>query len=150
MRVSGEFIRYCLVGVINTLAGISTAYISLNVFSQSYLASSAYAYIVGISVSFCLNKIFTFKYCEDTNCWILFFKFLITMLPSYAFSYFLGWAVSKGLVFIPILSKAVIKLSRTFSVSEIKVLDNIAIIISMGIYLILGFLVNKYFVFKKK
>ena len=150
MKVSGEFIRYCLVGGINTLAGISTAYIVLNHLSQTYFVATACAYIVGICVSFTLNKVFTFKYCERVNCWILFLKFVLTMLPSYIVSYYLGWACSKVFITIPVLYSSALKIARILAVSEDKLSDNIAILVSMGIYLLLGFVVNKYFVFKKK
>ena len=149
MKVSSEFLRYCLVGMVNTLAGISTAYILLNLLSQSYLISTTGAYIVGVIVSFSLNKIFTFKYCEDTHCFVLFFKFVLSMLPSYVVAYTLGWLVSKSVVWLPFMHNLVLDITSFFSIQETKVLDNFAVLVSMFIYLLLGFFVNKYFVFKK-
>ncbi len=149
MKIPKEFIKYCLVGMINTLAGISTAYICLNILSQSYLVSTTAAYITGIIVSFTLNKVFTFTN-KSKKIALLFFKFVITMLPSYALSYYLGWLLSrlfeKFNFYIAIEKFA----GLTFNISEQKVSDNIAIIISMTIYLILGYAINKYIIFTHK
>ena len=150
MRISSEFLRYCIVGILNTIAGISTAYVILNVFSQPYIVATIGAYIVGVSVSFLLNKVFTFKNCDETNCVLLFAKFVVTMLPSYAVSYFSGWLFSKSITLIPYCHNAILKFSNLFGIEEHRVLDNFAILVSMIIYLLLGFFVNKYFVFKKK
>lgn len=149
MRISREFIKYCLVGVINTIAGLTTAYTFLNLFSCSYLISTAAAYIVGISVSFILNKKFTFK-DESSDYIALFVKFTLTMLPSYAISYFLGWLVSKIVFSINIMHNLSAKIIDIIAISQNKIEDNFAILISMAIYLMLGFFVNKFLIFTKK
>ena len=150
MKISGEFIKYCLVGVVNTLVGISTAYILLNPLRQTYTVSTIGAYIVGIIVSYILNKKYTFKF-EDGNNFILFFKFAFSMMPCYVISYY---------ILSPFLTKYLFKIDfiyefshwffSLFSVVPEKVLDNLTVIISMGIYLVLGFTLNKYFIFRKK
>lgn len=149
MRVSKEFIRYCLVGMINTFAGLSTAYVFLNVLSSSYLVATAMAYVVGIIVSFSLNKIFTFK-DESKNYLVQFLTFVFTMLPSYVFSYFSGWLVAKFIFKLHFALVLECKISALTGIMPAKVSDNIAILISMVIYLLLGFAVNKYLVFKNQ
>lgn len=149
MKVSEEFIKYCFVGVINTLVGLTTAYTFLNLFSCSYLISTAAAYVVGIIISFILNKIFTFK-DKSSEHLMLFTKFALTMLPSYAISYFLGWLTSKAFFSISILNALANKITEIIPMTHDKITDNFAILISMTIYLLLGFLVNKFFIFNKK
>lgn len=149
MRTSKEFIKYCLVGMLNTLAGISTAYICLNLISLSYFISTAMAYVVGIIVSFYLNKKFTFK-DESENHIYLFIKFVLTMLPSYIFSYTAGWEVSKYIFSLPKYKDFCLKLFTQDCIPHDKVIGNFAILISMLIYLILGFAVNKFIVFNGK
>lgn len=149
MKVSKEFIKYCLVGIINTLAGLTTAYVLLNLFSCSYLTSTAAAYIVGIIISFILNKIFTFK-DTSTNHLILFLKFSLTMLPSYVISYFLGWQISKTIFNITIFNDLAYKITEIIPITYDKISDNFAILISMMTYLLLGFSINKFLIFNKK
>lgn len=149
MKISGEFIKYCLVGVVNTLVGISTAYILLNPLRQSYTISTIGAYITGIIVSYILNKTFTFKF-KGGNDFVLFAKFAFSMLPCYVISYYL---------ISPFLTKLALKVDfiysianwffTLFGVSQDKIFDNSAIVMSMGVYLILGFSLNKYFIFRK-
>lgn len=150
MKLTGEFIKYCLVGVVNTLVGISTAYILLNPLRQNYTISTIGAYIAGICVSYILNKKFTFKFGGGNNI-VLFLKFALSMFPCYAISYYL---------ISPLLTNQLYKIDfiynfshwffSLFSVAQDKVLDNLTVIISMGVYLILGFTLNKYFIFRKK
>lgn len=149
MIISKEFIKYCLVGLLNTLAGISTAYICLNILSLSYLISTAMAYVVGIIVSFSLNKKFTFKDESDKHL-ILFAKFVLTMLPSYVLSYAAGWQVSKYFFSLPKYKDFCLKLFTGGCITHDKMVDNFAVLISMFIYLILGFVVNKFLVFNGK
>lgn len=150
MKISNEFIKYCLVGVVNTIVGISIAYILLNPLRQSYLISTIGAYVAGIIVSYILNKTFTFKF-KGGNHFVLFAKFALSMLPCYAISYYL---------ISPFLTKLILKISfiystadwffSMFGVTPDKITDNTTIIVSMGVYLILGFSLNKYFIFHKK
>lgn len=148
MKVSKEFLKYCLVGIINTFVGISTAYICLNIFLLTYIESIIMAYITGISVSFVLNKLFTFK-DKNENYLKQFFKFVIIMLPSYAISYTLGWFLARHIHFAK-LTPIYIKLFDYFGVPEYKLVDNSAVLISMILYLILGFSLNKFLVFERK
>ena len=150
MKITGEFIKYCLVGVVNTLVGISTAYILLNPFHQSYTISTIGAYITGICVSYILNKKFTFKIGHGNNI-VLFLKFALSMLPCYAISYYLiSPLLTNQLYKIDLVYSLSNRFFSLFSVDSGKVLDNLTVIISMGIYLILGFSLNKYFIFRKK
>lgn len=147
---SKEFITYCLVGLINTLVGISVAFICLNLFMLSYAVSTSLAYIFGSIVSFFLNKKYTFK--NKDKSFIQFIKFFTTMLPAYIFSYWLGFEVSyfcfdtkKGLFY----SFAALIAQYTSIVLE-KIVDNFAVLFSMAIFLIVGFSINKFIVFKNK
>ncbi len=149
MKVSIEFVKYCMVGIINTFVGLSTAYACLNIFGYNYLTSTACAYVTGILVSFSLNKIFTFKN-KDKNNIKLFIKFVLTMLPSYIIAYYVGWLTSTLIFKINAISLFLNRLSSLIYISNDKVVDNVAVIISMIIYVLLGFGANKYFVFTKK
>lgn len=149
MQIPKYFIRYCLVGIVNTITGIFTAYICLNLLRCSYLVSASAAYVTGIIVSFILNKIFTF-HDENKNYILQFFKFVISMLPSYAVSYFSGWKISKIFFTLPHTIDYAQNAADYLNMTVNKFTDNIAILISMVIYLILGFSINKFLIFTKK
>lgn len=149
MRVRKEFISYCLVGVANTIVGLSTAYVFLNVFLSSYIISVAAAYVAGIIVSFFLNKKYTFNNNSNNNLQ-LFVRFVFAMLPSYIISYYFGYHVIQIIVDANIFNHILINLSK-FTGSEIaRLTDNMAVLMSMAIYLVLGFSVNKLVIFKQK
>ena len=147
MIMSKEFIKYCLVGIINTLVGISTSLISLDFFMLSYAVSNTLAYITGSIVSFFMNKKFTFKNTDKAE--IQFIKFFLTMLPTYGISYFLGWFIAPHIIGISLLNPIFCKIAEFLNMNISHFTDNIAVFISMVIYLLAGFSINKFFVFKK-
>lgn len=147
---SKEFIIYCLVGLVNTLVGTSVAFISLNLFMLSYAAATSLSYLFGSIVSFFLNKKYTFK--NKDKSFIQFIKFFTTMLPAYIFSYWLGFQLSsicfssqKGFFY----SFSVLISEYTSIVPE-KIVDNFAVLFSIAIFLIVGFSINKFIVFKNE
>ena len=54
-------IRFLLVGVINTLVGLSIIYAAMYFFGFGIKSANLIGYLVGIMVSFTLNKKWTFK-----------------------------------------------------------------------------------------
>lgn len=144
MIISKEFIKYCLVGLVNTFVGIGSALICLNLFMLSYATATACSYILGILTSFYLNKKFTFK--SNGKPLTEFVKFAGTMFPAYVLSYWAGYSVCRFLMDKNMFDFAAEIVGRPASL----VSDNIALLLSMAIYLILGFSVNKFFVFMKK
>lgn len=144
--ISKEFIIYCLVGLINTFVGISTAFICLNICLWTYSVSTGLAYFAGIIVSFFLNKKYTFRSSGKSG--IQFLKFFTTMLPAYIISYWLGFE------FAHFCSKFAAKtldfLSIFTAIPQNRLVDNFAVIVSMAIYLVAGFSINKFIVFKNK
>ncbi len=54
-------IRFILVGVINTLAGLSVIYAAMYFFDFGIKSANMIGYLVGLIISFTLNKKWTFK-----------------------------------------------------------------------------------------
>ena len=68
------------------------------------------------------------------------------MLPAYVFSYWLGYAICRYM-----LSAGLFEfITHVVNMKATLISDNIAIPLSMLIYLILGFTINKFIVFNKK
>jgi len=149
MKISKEFIRYCLVGVVNTLVGIGTSLICLNLFSLNYWVSTAIGYAFGITVSFLLNKKYTFEN-KSTSIASQFMKFVTLMIPNYFVSNFLGLVIAPKFVILPIISDILNFINLFLHLENAKLTTNIAVLIGMVIYILIGFFGSKLFVFKTK
>lgn len=55
------FAKFCAIGVLNTCIGYSIIFFSLKILGLNYLLSNTLGYIVGLSISFSLNKYSNFK-----------------------------------------------------------------------------------------
>jgi len=93
IKIAKEFITYCLVGVINTIVGLLTAFISLNILSFNYYVATSLSYFFGVLTSFTLNKKYTFK-DNDKNVLWQFIKLNMTFIPIYILSY---WFIGNNL-----------------------------------------------------
>jgi putative flippase GtrA len=87
--VDKTFIKFIVVGIINTIVGSGLMFILYNLFKVNYWFASAANYIVGSIVSFFLNKYFTFKVKE----WNLFM--VIAFIVNIAVSYFVAYGLAK-------------------------------------------------------
>ena len=56
-----QFLKFCLVGIANTIVGTAVMYGLYNLAGCGYWFSSAMNYVVGSILSYFLNKYFTFK-----------------------------------------------------------------------------------------
>ena len=122
-HIYAHFYKYLLVGVINTIVGYGV------IFSLMYLGispeiSNITGYGIGISVSYLLNKTYTFK--SKTHPKKEFPKFVFSLLIAY------------GLNFLTL-----ILCIRVFNINPY-----ISQVLSGGVYTISGFLLSKYFAFK--
>lgn len=126
------FIKFVLVGIVNTVVGTAVMFIAYNVFHLSYWISSAANYVIGSICSYFLNKYFTFQNKEKSPAIIL--KFIINITVCYLIAY--GGA-----------KKLILLLLADFSA---KWQDNIAMVCGMGLFLILNYFGQRFFAFKKK
>ena len=126
-----EFVRFIIVGVINTIVGTTTMFL-LYWAGAGYWFSSAGNYIVGSIVSYILNKYYTFKESKKSPLQILWFAVHI------AVCYYVSHAAAKpmGELLLPRAS--------------VEVQEMVAMCIAMGLYVILNFIGQKYIVFRKE
>ncbi|WP_223701221.1 GtrA family protein [Sutcliffiella deserti] len=132
-RLNNSFIRFLLVGIINTVVGLSSMYLLLNVFHLNYWISTFVGNSIGAIVSYLLNRSFTFK--SSAGHFTSFPRFIFVILICYFLSYraglFLTHATLTGLGYG----------------GNQHLEENIAILIGTGLYTILNYLGQKYFVF---
>jgi putative flippase GtrA len=134
LRRTNVFTRFLLVGVVNTLTGLSIIFVLLNVFGFSYWISTFVGNWVGALVSYLLNRTFTF------NSQIAFTKgvprFITVILVCYFLSYSLSEFVANGVYplygTIPFINE-----------------DEFAILLGSSLYTIANYFGQRKFVFKK-
>ena len=91
------FLKFILVGVVNTLVGTAVMFFCFNVLAWSYWVSSALNYMVGSIVSYLLNKRYTFQ--QKGNDWHTVWKFIVNVSVCYVLTYglakpFVAWLLS--------------------------------------------------------
>lgn len=91
------FLKFMLVGVVNTLVGTAVMFFCFNVLAWSYWVSSALNYMVGSIVSYLLNKRYTFQ--QKGNDWHTVWKFIVNVSVCYVLAYglakpFVAWLLS--------------------------------------------------------
>ena len=77
--------KFLLTGVINTLVGALVMFLLYNLAGCSYWLSSAANYLVGGTVSFFLNKYFTFRNTERS--WAQVARFALTVAVCWLLAY---------------------------------------------------------------
>ena len=91
------FLKFMLVGVVNTLVGTAVMFFCFNVLAWSYWVSSALNYMVGSIVSYLLNKRYTFQ--QKGHDWHTVWKFIVNVSVCYVLAYglakpFVAWLLS--------------------------------------------------------
>ena len=118
----------------NTIIGATAMLIAYNVFHLGYWISSAMDYIIGSIFSYFANKYFTFKSEKKSVSEIV--RFAINIVVCY----FISYSVAKPIVEIVLRD---MKLS-------ISILEQFSMFFGMGIFIVLNYFGQKFFVFRKK
>ena len=85
MKMDATIPKFLLVGVLNTLFGMTIMYVLYNVFDVSYWWSSAANYFFGSILSYILNKHFTFGHKGHVASSAL--RFTINVVVCYVIAY---------------------------------------------------------------
>lgn len=152
--ISKEFIKYCLVGVVNTTVGFLTAFIALNILHFNYYVATALSYITGVICSFILNKKYTFK-DNDKNVFLQFAKMNMIFIPIYILAY---WFLGNNLTYwyfnhFPETADFFVNLINMlfkYPIPRNIFIDDVAVCVSIAINLVLAFTAVRAFVFSKK
>jgi putative flippase GtrA len=132
--MSHSFVRFIIVGLLNTAVGLSTMYIFLHLCGWSYWVSTFTGNAIGACVSYSLNRAFTFK--SNAPVGKSMFRFLTVILICYFLSYLIGKQ----------LSYWVFSLIPGFPSG---MATDAAILFGTGIYTITNYIGQKVFVFKE-
>ncbi len=124
-----SFLRFVLVGIVNTLFGTAIMFVFYNVFHFGYWFSSASNYVLASILSYFLNKYFTFRSKGDN--WRSIIRFVINISVCYLLAYGIAKPLMKW-----ILSGA------TQTIQE-----NVAMLTGMVLFVAFNYTGQKFFVF---
>ncbi len=130
-KVNDQVLKFILVGIANTLVGTTIMFGLYNIFHCSYFFSTAMNYICGSTLSYFLNKRFTFKNNDRSLKQI--FRFVFNIVVCYILAY--GFAK-------PFVNFILGSFSNVIR-------DNISMFIGMVLFTVLNYFGQKYLVFKK-
>lgn len=134
LKQTNTFIRFLLVGAINTVIGLSAMLVLFNAIGLSYWLATFLGNCTGATISYFLNRSFTFQSQVHIKASIP--RFIIVIVACYFFSYSLSYLI------INIITE--IKLIENNHQAE-----NFAIMIGAAFYTASNYLGQKYFVFYK-
>ena len=126
------FLRFIIVGVINTLFGTAIMFVFYNVFWLSYWLISASNYFFGIILSYFLNKYFTFQYKKRD--WKVVGRFVLNISACYLIAY----GAAKPLV------------RALLSGASSTIQENVAMLCGMCLFVALNYLGQRFFAFKSE
>jgi putative flippase GtrA len=126
------FLKFIVVGIINTLTGSVIMFVLYNVAGVGYWFSSAANYVIGSFLSFFLNKYFTF----NVKHWSV--HMVIAFVLTIGFSYLLAYGVSKP------------AMNYLLKDSPLKIRENTALFTGMCLFTGINYLGQRFVVFKDK
>ena len=126
------FMKFVIVGVVNTVVGTAIMFVFYNVFHLSYWVSSASNYFFGSICSYFLNRYYTFQYHEQG--WTSLFRFTINIL----FCYLLAYGIAKTIMHWMLSSYSV------------TIQENVSMALGMCLFVVFNYLGQRFFAFKSK
>ncbi|MCM3691568.1 GtrA family protein [Neobacillus niacini] len=131
IKPTNSFIRFLLVGVINTCVGLFIIFFLLNVLHLSYWVSTFVGNLAGACISYLLNRSYTFNSTVSIQKGLP--RFLTIILICYFGAYF--------------CSEKLMIWFTSFHFENTAVEQNGAVLLGSVLYTISNYLGQKYFVF---
>lgn len=125
-------LKFVLVGVVNTIFGTSIMFILYNICNFSYWISTFANYFFGSILSYFLNCYFTFNAKQYTS------KSVIKFIINIVFCYITAYGIAKPLV------------RYLLSRQSVPIQDNVSMLVGMGLFTIINYIGQRYFVFSGK
>ncbi|MFD2682191.1 GtrA family protein [Bacillus seohaeanensis] len=128
------FVKFLLVGLVNTFVGLSVIFILLTLLEQSYWLSTFSGNGVGAFVSYLLNRKFTFESNVPHVKGGL--RFILIVFSSYVISYYTSFVLASWF-------------TELFSFTFFLTQKELAVVGGTVLYTVTNFLGQKYIVFKE-
>ena len=130
--------RFLIIGSINTVIGLLLMFTLYNVFNLGYWGSTAISYTVGSVFSYIMNKNYTFSYKKKDKMSML--RFVIVQVVAYSIAYL----VARPLVVF------IFDYFNDYVSLEMRYIEQLAMLVGMGIFVVLGYSGQRFFAFKQK
>lgn len=124
------FMKFVVVGVVNTIVGTTIMFVFYNVLGFSYWVSSASNYFFGSICSYILNKYFTFNNKE--RGWKPLVRFTINILVCYLLAY----GIAKPIIY------------WMLNGYSITIQENVSLALGMCLFVIFNYLGQRFYTFK--
>lgn len=137
--LDSSFIRFLIVGVINTLVGTAVMFglynlAGLHSWGQAgYWLSTIGNYAVGSVVSFFLNKHYTFKNKEKGRAVVIRFVINIAVCMTLAYG----------------IAQKCVELALAGTALSSQLRGNISMLVGMGLFVLLNYFGQRFFAFRK-
>lgn len=126
------FLKFILVGVVNTLFGTAIMFGFYNLLHLSYWISSAANYFFGSILSYFLNKRFTFQNREKGA------GTLVRFVLEISVCYLIAYGAARPLV----------RLLLSGATQQVR--DNVAMLVGMGLFVVLNYIGQRFFAFRER
>jgi putative flippase GtrA len=123
-----SFTRFLLVGVLNTLVGLSSIYLLLHLIELPYWPATFFGNGIGAACSYMLNKRFTFRASVPLGRSV--WKFALVTLVCYLISYWLGDVLTAAW--------------------PANWAEHVAVLLGSGLYTVLNYLGHRYLTFRQE
>lgn len=131
LSFTNPFIRFLLVGCINTFVGLTTSLLLLNVIELSYWFATFFGNVIGAICSFILNRRFTFK--SDIAVKKAGIPFVIVVLCCYWSSYTISMYIATYM-----------------NLSDFLTNHETAVLLGTIFYTVMNYFGQKYMVFQRE
>lgn len=132
-----QFVRYAIVGVINTLITLIVIYVAKSLIGINEYLSNAIGYIAGLVNSFIWNKNWVFRVKEESFLQVV--RFLVGFAVCYLLQITAVWALTEHTVYGPMV----------WDIYGFKISGyGVATLIGMVLYTLANFVYNRLVTFR--
>ncbi|WP_264740119.1 GtrA family protein [Cytobacillus firmus] len=134
LKRTDTFIRFLLVGTVNTIVGLSMIFMLLDVAGLSYWSATFLGNSMGAAVSYFLNRTFTFRSRASIQSSAV--RFIFILFLCYILSYSISGMAAEIIQTFTLLGHDVSP-------------EGLAVLLGAGIYTLTNYIGQKYLVFNK-
>ena len=143
-----EVIHFGMVGVINTLMGWGIMAVLYNLIHMNYWISTGISYFIGSVFSYHANSRLTFK-VENKDKGLP-WRFAVNIIACYLIAFSVARPSVTYILSLQSIASIVNHIAEMFGVESAVIVDNIAMVFGMGLFIILNFFGQKFFVFRRR
>lgn len=143
-----EVIHFGMVGVINTLMGWGIMFVLYNLIHWNYWISSGISYFIGSVFSYHANSKVTFKVEDEDKDKTLIWRFAANIIVCYLAAYSVAQPAAQYVLSVQSVID-INHIAEILGMESAAVVDNIAMIFGMCLFIVLNFFGQKFFVFRK-